>query len=173
MRAAKYLATHGVSKFFKWYDHESWYPLGRPVGTTIYPGMQFTSVAIWYVLKMPFWQTIFGLNVKMSLNDVCVFTPAWFGAVATVVLALLTRETTGSWRAAAASALIMAIIPAHTMRSIGGGYDNESVAITAMCLTFFIWCRSLRTRGSWPIGLFAGLAYGYMVSTHAVGSHDF
>lgn len=26
------------------YDHESWYPLGRPVGTTIYPGMQITSV---------------------------------------------------------------------------------------------------------------------------------
>jgi hypothetical protein len=26
-------------RFFKWFDHESWYPLGRPVGTTIYPGM--------------------------------------------------------------------------------------------------------------------------------------
>ena len=26
------------------YDHMSWYPLGRPVGTTIYPGMQITSV---------------------------------------------------------------------------------------------------------------------------------
>ena len=28
----------------------SWYPLGRPVGTTIYPGMQITAVAIWRAL---------------------------------------------------------------------------------------------------------------------------
>jgi len=162
-RATKYLATHGASKFFKWYDYEAWYPLGRPVGTTIYPGMQFTSVAIWWVLKHPMWHAL-GLNPKMTLNDVCVFVPAWFGAIATVVLALLTHETTGSWRASAAAALIMAVIPAHTMRSVGGGYDNESVAITAMCLTFYLWCRSLRTPRSWPIGILAGLAYGYMVA---------
>ena len=28
------------------YDHMSWYPLGRPVGSTIYPGMQLTAVAL-------------------------------------------------------------------------------------------------------------------------------
>merc|ERR1719446_991399 len=50
-RAAEYLAEHGRSKFFKWYDYESWYPLGRPVGTTIYPGMQITAVGIWEAMK--------------------------------------------------------------------------------------------------------------------------
>jgi dolichyl-diphosphooligosaccharide--protein glycosyltransferase len=37
-----------------------WYPLGRPVGTTIYPGMQVTSVAIKKFL-LPNW----------SINDIC------------------------------------------------------------------------------------------------------
>jgi len=46
------LAEHGPSKFFKWYDYESWYPLGRPVGTTIYPGMQLTGVGIWEAMKL-------------------------------------------------------------------------------------------------------------------------
>merc|ERR1719393_860946 len=45
-RATEYLADHGWHKFFHWFDYESWYPLGRPVGTTIYPGMQITSVVI-------------------------------------------------------------------------------------------------------------------------------
>jgi dolichyl-diphosphooligosaccharide--protein glycosyltransferase len=27
-----------AAKFFKWFDYMSWYPLGRPVGSTIYPG---------------------------------------------------------------------------------------------------------------------------------------
>eukprot|EP00657_Telonema_sp_P-1_P003093 TRINITY_DN17351_c0_g1_i1.p1 TRINITY_DN17351_c0_g1~~TRINITY_DN17351_c0_g1_i1.p1 ORF type:complete len:136 (-),score=84.13 TRINITY_DN17351_c0_g1_i1:95-502(-) len=51
-RATQYLADNGWDKFFKWFDYMSWYPLGRPVGTTIYPGMQITSVFIWKVLTM-------------------------------------------------------------------------------------------------------------------------
>ena len=186
MRATQYLADHGAKKFFTWFDYMSWYPLGRPVGTTIYPGMQFTAVGIWEVLKWKTWRKIFvaiglsGLKIKMSLNDVCVFIPAWFGALASVILGMLTAEVSGSWRAGAASALVMAVIPAHIMRSVGGGYDNESVAMTAMVLTFYAWTRSLRTSASWPIGALAGLAYfnmvaawggfifvGNMVSTHA------
>merc|ERR1719482_239943 len=50
-RAAEYLAENGLQKFNKWYDYESWYPLGRPIGTTIYPGMQITAVVIWETMK--------------------------------------------------------------------------------------------------------------------------
>mmetsp|Transcript_79005 Transcript_79005/g.115711 ORF Transcript_79005/g.115711 Transcript_79005/m.115711 type:complete len:978 (-) Transcript_79005:116-3049(-) len=154
-RATKYLHENGWTKFFRWYDHESWYPLGRPVGTTIYPGMQITSVCICNVLEY--------LGTPMSLNDVCVFVPAWFGVIATTFLALLASECSGSASAGVGAALIMSIIPAHIMRSVAGGYDNESVAITALCMTFYFWCRSLRNDGSWWIGIFTGLAYTYMV----------
>ena len=44
-RATEYLGAHGWHEFFHWYDYMSWYPLGRPIGTTIYPGMQITSVS--------------------------------------------------------------------------------------------------------------------------------
>jgi dolichyl-diphosphooligosaccharide--protein glycosyltransferase len=138
-RATDYLATNGITKFLTWFDHEAWYPIGRPVGTTIYPGMQFTSVAIWHVLKAKVWRKIFGIpNVKAFLtfaglrggkdllNDICVYVPAWFGAVASVTLGLLTREVSGSWRAGAAGALVMSVVPAHLMRSVGGGYDTRA-----------------------------------------------
>lgn len=163
-RATQYLAQHGLDKFFKWFDHMSWYPLGRPVGTTIYPGMQMVAVAIWTGLKQKFWKDLLGTSLKMTLNDVCVFIPAWFGSVASVVVGLMTREASGSYYAGAAAAVVMAVIPAHLMRSIGGGYDNESVAMTAMCLTFWLWLRSLRTSWSWPLGVLAGLAYAFMAA---------
>merc|ERR1719454_1952924 len=51
-RATEYLAEHGIAKFNKWYDYESWYPIGRPIGTTIYPGMQMTAVAIYEAMKL-------------------------------------------------------------------------------------------------------------------------
>lgn len=101
----------------------------------------------------------------MSLNDVCVFVPAWFGVSATLFLALLTYECTFSSSAAVAAAGIMAVIPAHIMRSVGGGYDNESVAMTAMLMTFYFWCRALRNHDSWKWGILSGIAYTYMVAS--------
>lgn len=155
-RATQYLADNGWTAFFHWYDHMSWYPLGRPVGSTIYPGMQITAVALWRLLEK--------VGYPMSLNDVCCYVPAWFGVIASLLLGLLTYETCGSANAAVLATGIMAIIPAHIMRSVGGGFDNESVAMTAMLLTFLLWCRAVRNSGSWPWGAAAGVAYIYMVA---------
>ena len=68
-RATKYLAENGFEKFFHWFDYKSWYPLGRAVGTTIYPGMQITSVFLWKLIN--------AAGYDMSLNDVCCYVPAW------------------------------------------------------------------------------------------------
>lgn len=189
--SVQYLYEHGAKRFFQWFDYMSWYPLGRPVGTTIYPGMQFTAVFIKrYLLD------------SWSLNDVCCYVPAWFGAVASVLVGMLTYECTipqnsssnliqwlldlvngrqteltpvsrplvmGLFTPALECATfamgMMAIVPAHLMRSVGGGYDNESIANTAMVLTFFFWVRSLRNPQSAWMGALAGLAYFYMVAT--------
>lgn len=156
-RATQYLADNGWHAFFHWFDYESWYPLGRPVGTTIYPGMQIAAVGLWKAIN--------AAGYEMSLNDVCVYIPAWFGVVATLFLAILARECSGNSNVGVAAAGIMSIIPAHLMRSVGGGYDNESVAMTCMCATFYFWCRSLRTDKSWAWGIVTGLAYMCMVAT--------
>ena len=159
-RATQYLADNGWQKFFSWFDYMSWYPLGRPVGTTIYPGMQITSVAIFDFLKS------LGPEYEMSLNDVCCYVPAWFGVSATAFVGLLTYESMKSSTMAIAAAAIMAIVPAHIMRSVGGGYDNESIAMTAMCATFYFWVKSVSGKQfSWIWGILSGLAYFYMVAT--------
>ena len=170
MRATRYLRDNGWTAFFHWFDYKVWYPLGRPVGTTIYPGMQIASVGIWKALKF-----LDPTGRGMSINDVCVFVPVWFGVLASILLGFLASECSGSWSAGVVAATIMSIIPAHIMRSVGGGYDNESVAVTAMVLTFFCWCRALRddpkvkdgkhTVDSVVWGTAAGFAYIFMVAT--------
>lgn len=134
----------------------SWYPLGRAVGTTIYPGMQFTAVFIFRALN--------ALGIQISLNDVCVFVPCWFGVIASLLTGLLAAECSGSKSGGAFAVFAMSIMPAHLMRSVGGGYDNESIAVTAMVLTWYIWCRSLRKESSWWLGAVAGVSYAYMVA---------
>ncbi|EEC43036.1 oligosaccharyl transferase [Phaeodactylum tricornutum CCAP 1055/1] len=155
-RATEYLYEHGWQAFCTWFDYLVWYPLGRPVGTTIYPGMQVTAVALKnYVLT------------DMSINDICCFIPAWFGVTATMAVFALSFECTRSTAR-------YDIVPAHLLRSIGGGYDNESIAMTAMVLTFAVWTRALRdtpeTNGSGWLpgtmlwGALTGVAYFYMVA---------
>ena len=198
-RATQYLLDNGWTRFFQWFDYMSWYPLGRPVGTTIYPGMQILSVGIYHALRAAhpalgasyatLAKLLFGDqytkkdNKPVSINDVCVFVPAWCGSLATVLLALLTAECTGSALAGAAGSLVMAIVPAHIMRSVAGGFDNESVAISAMLLTFALWVRATRgaagcgaagwtraehdgaARGHALWGALAGLGYTCMVAS--------
>ena len=175
-RATEYLLENGVQKFFSWYDDKSWYPLGRPIGTTIYPGLQFTSVALYHAAH---WLASlegtlgrFGAYwAGTTLNDVCVFVPAIFGVVTCIFTFLLTWEVARDATTAVGAAAIMAIIPSHIMRSVAGGYDNESIAVAASVATFYFWVRSLRSARSWPWGLCTAAAYAYMVA--AWGGHTF
>ena len=164
-RATQYLVDHGWREFFTWYDHESWYPLGGRSALPFTP-MQFTAAGIFRALN--------AMGFDVSLNDVCVFIPAGFAVIATLFTALIAREAAvGKHKATAfaITAAIMAILPAHIMRSVAGGYDNESVAVTAIVATFFWWIRSLRTEQSWPFAFAAALSYGYMVA--AWGGYTF
>ena len=49
-RATQYLAKEGLYGLWNWFDSESWYPLGRSIGGTIYPGLMSTSAIIYWIL---------------------------------------------------------------------------------------------------------------------------
>lgn len=40
-RTTKFLTQEGFYNFHNWFDDRAWYPLGRIIGGTIYPGMQY------------------------------------------------------------------------------------------------------------------------------------
>jgi hypothetical protein len=42
-RTTKYLAHEGFLEFLNWFDDRGWYPLGRTIGGTIYPGLMLTA----------------------------------------------------------------------------------------------------------------------------------
>ena len=157
-RATKYLVDNGWEKFSNWYDYECWYPLGRPVGHTIYPGLMVTAAGIFHAAE--------AAGQGWSLNDVCVFLPAAFSVVTCLAVYGLAYETSDGNRAAATAAcFIMAIMPAHLMRSVAGGYDNECVAVAAIVVTFWLWVRAVKSpRFCWLWATLCGFCYVYLVS---------
>jgi hypothetical protein len=64
-RSTAYMVKNGIYNFLNWFDERAWYPLGRIVGGTVYPGLMVTSGSIHYVLH--------NLNIPVHIRDICVF----------------------------------------------------------------------------------------------------
>lgn len=144
----------GSYKFWNWFDSRSWYPLGRIVGGTVYPGIMYTAAFMYNVLHF--------VGLKVNIRDVCVLTAPIFSAFTALSAYALTKEASDD-AAGIVAAAIMAIVPGYISRSVAGSYDNEGVAITAMIFCFFLWTKSVNTGSLFWSGL-ATLSYLYMVA---------
>ncbi|OXB71036.1 UNVERIFIED_CONTAM: hypothetical protein H355_012390 [Colinus virginianus] len=129
-RSTHHLASHGFYEFLNWFDERAWYPLGRIVGGTVYPGLMVTAGLIHWILNM--------LNVTVHIRDVCVFLAPVFSGLTAISTFLLTREL---WNQGAGllAACFIAIVPGYISRSVAGSFDNEGIAIFALQFTYYLW----------------------------------
>ena len=61
-RTTKYLTENGFYSFHNWFDDRAWYPLGRIIGGTIYPGLMVTASVLFHFLN--------ALNVTIDVREV-------------------------------------------------------------------------------------------------------
>ncbi|KAI3776427.1 hypothetical protein L1987_46209 [Smallanthus sonchifolius] len=153
-RTTLYLTEKGFYEFWNWFDSESWYPLGRIIGGTLYPGLMVTAAIIYWTLKF--------LRFAVHIREVCVLTAPFFASNTAIVAYLFGKEVWDSGAGLVAAALI-AICPGYISRSVAGSYDNEGVAIFALLLTFYLFVKAVNT-GSLAWALASAFGYFYMVS---------
>ena len=149
----------------------AWYPLGRVVGGTVYPGLMITAGGIHAFLN--------GLGFTTHIQDVCVFTAPIFAGLTSVSTYLMAKE---AWSAGAGllAAVFIGINPSYASRSVGGSFDNEGIAIFALQFSFFLWLRALKSGSvTWSILLAASYMYmtsawgGYVFITNLISLHTF
>ncbi|XP_065053854.1 dolichyl-diphosphooligosaccharide--protein glycosyltransferase subunit STT3B-like [Rhopilema esculentum] len=153
-RSTHYLVENGYYSFLNWFDERAWYPLGRIVGGTVYPGLMLTAGALHWILNT--------LHFTVHIRDVCVFLAPLFSGLTAIATYLLTKELWND-RAGLLAACFIAIAPGYISRSVAGSYDNEGIAIFALQFTYFLWVRAVK-RGSVFWAAMAALSYFYMVS---------
>ncbi|EMS15030.1 dolichyl-diphosphooligosaccharide--protein glycosyltransferase subunit STT3A, putative [Entamoeba histolytica HM-3:IMSS] len=151
-RASKYLLANGLDAFNNWFDETAWYPLGRIVGVTVYPGLMYTSVFFFRVLEF--------LHLSVDIKEICVFMGPFFSGLTVLVGYRMTTEIV-SQKAALIAALLIAIVPGYISRSVAGSYDNECISIFVLLLTFYLWIRAVKS-GSPIKAALCALAYYYM-----------
>ncbi|KAL2501549.1 Dolichyl-diphosphooligosaccharide--protein glycosyltransferase subunit STT3A [Forsythia ovata] len=152
-RVTQFLTKNGIYDFWNWFDDRTWYPLGRVIGGTVYPGLTLTAGTLWRILN--------SLNIPLSVETVCVFTAPIFSAFASWAAYLLTKEVKGVGAGLTAAALL-AMVPSYISRSVAGSYDNEAVAIFALIFTFYLYIKALNT-GSLFYATLNAISYFYMV----------
>ncbi|OQS03480.1 dolichyl-diphosphooligosaccharide-protein glycosyltransferase subunit [Thraustotheca clavata] len=153
-RTSKFLATNSFDEFLNWFDDRAWYPLGRVVGGTLYPGLMMISASIYRILHY--------IGFPISILDVCVYFAPFFAAATSIATYALTYHVTKQMRAGLLAAFFIAISPAYISRSVGGSYDNEGVAIFLLVLVFYLWVRSVDS-GSMVDAALTAIAYFAMV----------
>ena len=149
------MVKHGFYDFLNWFDERAWYPLGRIVGGTVYPGLMITSGSIHYVLSL--------LNIPVHIRDICVFLAPLFSGLTAISTYFLTKEL-WSQGAGLFAACFIAIVPGYISRSVAGSYDNEGIAIFCMLFTYYLWIKSVKTGNIYWAAL-CSVAYFYMVSS--------
>ena len=155
-RTTEYLAKEGFVEFWNWFDAGSWYPLGRVIGQTLFPGLMTSSGMIYWFLNF--------VGIQVSVREVCVFFAPMFAGFTALASYLLTKEVTNRAEAGLFSALFMAICPSYLSRSVAGSYDNEACAIFAIVFSFWCFVRAVKI-GSVMWGLVSALGYLYMVAS--------
>ena len=136
-RVTQYLTNEGVYAFWNWFDPESWYPLGRVIGGTTYPGIMFTSALLHWLCNL--------LLFPVEIRNVCVFIAPIFASFTAISAYFLAKEVTGRSDSGLLTALFIAIVPGYISRSVAGSYDNEGVAIFALVTTFLWYIKSINT----------------------------
>lgn len=154
-RTTKFLTDEGFYNFHNWFDDRAWYPLGRIIGGTIYPGLMVTSAAIYNVLNY--------LHITVHIREICVFLAPLFSSFTTLITYQLAKELKNEATGLVAACLI-SIVPGYISRSVAGSYDNEGIAIFCMLFTYYAWVKSVNT-GSIFWAAICSLAYFYMVSS--------
>lgn len=153
-RCTQYLVNEGFYNFINWFDETAWYPLGRIVGGTVYPGLMLTAGAVYWVLHF--------FNITVQIRNVCVLLAPFMASNTAMVTYLITKET---WNTAAGvtAAFFVAVVPGYISRSVAGSYDNEGIAIFALIATYYFWIKALKTGSTFWAGMCA-LFYFYMVA---------
>ncbi|MEM3818999.1 MAG: STT3 domain-containing protein, partial [Nitrososphaerota archaeon] len=159
----KYVVDRGWSgfiEFFNWHDYDSWYPDGRDVGRTAFPGVPFLAAFIYHILN--------GIGLTVDPLELAAFLPTLMGIVTTLIAFFLGREVGGK-PAGFLSAFLLALSNASIQRTHFGWFDDESISIPFMMLGFLAYILAIKKdrtlKGVIIYSVIAGLSLGYVTAT--------
>ena len=148
-------------------DMMSWYPWGRDIAGTSFPGLALTAAFFYQIANALGLSFTFSSNVLVSdpVYNFCVIFPVIMGTLTCLVMYFLGKDIGGK-QAGLFSAFFLALSPSFIGRTSLGFFDDESVGIFAILLFILFFLRSIEPeralKNSFVYAAAAGLSLGYM-----------
>ncbi len=162
-----YTACHNMQGYFFWHDIQTWFPYGRNVAATSQGGLQLAGALIYLLVH-----NVFG--VPITLYNLLVLLPVFFGALTAVVFYFLVRKIAGD-AAGLFAALVFAVSPPLIERGNLGWFKSEPLAIllfvAASYLMLSVFDKERTVHSRVIRGLVGGVMIGY--ANTAWGGGDF
>jgi len=150
----------GFIDFFSWRDYSSWYPSGRDIGGTAFPGLPFMAAFIYHVLH--------GIGIEVNPLELAAMFPPIM-AIISILFAYLLGKDLGGKPAGLLSAFFLAVSTGHIERSLFGWFDDESIGIPLMLIGLWAYLNALKEereqKGVIAYSLLSGLSLGYMAAS--------
>lgn len=150
-KCAEYLQRHGLAKFMQSFDDGTWYPFGRHVGHTVYPGLMVTAYVLYKLTEC--------IGLDISLKTICVLLPPFMSTFTVCGVYSLAKEVAKDETTALFSAFFMGSIPSLLTRTSSGTFDNEAVAIPLMVCSLHRWLVALHSPSFVACVLASALTY--------------
>ncbi len=155
-RISEYIAKNGYGAYFTWHDTLSWFPKGRDIAASSYPGNPFSAVFIYQLLNT--------IQLKISLLNVAMYFPVFMATVVCVIAYFFGKDFGGKATGIFTS-LLMAISPSYIGRTVAGFFDTENIGIFGIVATPFFFLRSIQAKNSLSkrviYAIAGGLTMGY------------
>jgi len=157
---ATYIESSGWQGFADWFnlhDNAVWYPYGRDVTHTAFPGVAFAHALIY--------NTFTSLGVFISPLHLAVILPPIEATAAGLIIYFLGKEVGGK-TTGLLSAFFLAISNGFIQRTEMGWFDDEAVSIPIMLGVYLLYLKALEQGASAKrtisYSALAGILLGYL-----------
>jgi dolichyl-diphosphooligosaccharide--protein glycosyltransferase len=158
-RVTEHIVENGFQSW-GWHDAMSWYPWGRDIYRSTYPGLPMTAALFYMILN--------ALAVPIDLAQFCLVFPAIMGAV-TCLIAYFVGRDIGGEAVGLFSAFFLALNSSYISRTAVGFYDTETVGILGIMLYILFFLKSIEEERPLKVGVIyavaAGLSLGYLCAS--------
>ncbi len=141
-----WIVERGWYGFIEWFsqskDYSMWYPSGRNIPATAYPGVPFLGALIYLILQL------IGLN--LPLMYVVGLIPSFSAAITSVILYFIGKEIYNKLTGLLAS-FFFAISAATITRTSYGFYDDDGISQIYIALFILSYIKSINGKTKiWP-----------------------
>ena len=137
----QYIEENGILSFFDWYDESSWYPQGRFIGETTFPGLMIISYL--------FQQALSFFHIYINLSTVCIYIGPFSSILIPIFFYHLCQILIGKRSVSLLAGFFSSICVILVSCSFVGYFDNQSISITLILINLYLFFRSILNSNSY------------------------